>query len=44
MILDSAHVCCDRYTFFNRQLDLSSEPGVANEILENELKSCLAVA
>ena len=30
--------------FFNRQLDFSSEPGVANEILENEVKSCLAVA
>ena len=23
------------YTFFYRQLDFSSEPGVANEILEN---------
>ena len=30
------------YTFFfYRQLDFSSEPGVANEILENEAKSCL---
>ena len=27
------------YTFFCRQLDFSSEPGVANEILENEPKS-----
>ena len=26
------------YTFFYRQLDFSSEPGVANEILENEYK------
>ena len=33
------------YTFcFYRQLDFPSEPGVANEILENEPKSCLAVA
>ena len=31
------------YTFFCRQLDFSSEPGVANEILENEPKSCLTV-
>ena len=30
------------YTFFYRQLDFPSEPGVANEILENEAKSCLA--
>ena len=30
--------------FFYRQLDFSSEPGVANEILENEAKSCLTVA
>ena len=29
---------------FYRQLDFPSEPGVANEILENEAKSCLAVA
>ena len=26
---------------FYRQLEFSSEPGVANEILENEPKSCL---
>ena len=32
------------YTFFYRQLDFSSQPRVANEILENELKSCLTVA
>ena len=32
------------YIFFYRQLDFSSEPGVANEILENEPKSCLKVA
>ena len=32
------------YTFFYRKLDFSSEPGVANEILENEPKSCLTVA
>ena len=32
------------YTFFYKQLDFPSEPGVANEILENEAKSCLAVA
>ena len=32
------------YTFFYRQLDFPSETGVANEILENEAKSCLAVA
>ena len=31
-------------TFFYRQLDFLSEPGVANEILENEPKSCLAVS
>ena len=30
--------------FIYRQLDFSSEPGVANEILENEPKSCLKVA
>ena len=30
--------------FFYRQLDFPSEPGVANEILENEANSCLAVA
>ena len=30
-----------RIPFFYRQLDFSSEPGVANEILENEHKSCL---
>ena len=30
--------------FFYRQLDFSSEPRVANEILENEPKSCLTVA
>ena len=29
---------------FYRQLDFPSEPGVANEILENEPKSCLTVA
>ena len=29
--------------FFYRHLDFSSEPGVANEILENEPKSCLIV-
>ena len=33
-----------RYTFFNRKLDFSSEPGVAKEILENEPKSWLTVA
>ena len=32
------------YTFFYRQLDFPSEPRFANEILENEPKSCLAVA
>ena len=32
------------YIFFYRQLDFSSQPGVANEILENEPKSCLTVA
>ena len=30
--------------FFYRQLDFSSEPGVAYEILENEPQSCLTVA
>ena len=30
--------------FVYRHLDFSSEPGVANEILENEPKSCLTVA
>ena len=33
-----------QYTFFYRQLNFASEPGVANEILENEPKSCLTVA
>ena len=32
------------HIFFYRQLNFPSEPGVANEILENEAKSCLAVA
>ena len=32
------------YTFFCRQLNFPSKPGVANEILENEPKSCLTVA
>ena len=36
-------LCHKGYTFFYRQLDFSSEPGVANEILENEPKSCLTV-
>ena len=31
-----------KYTFF-RQLYFSSEPGVANEILEKEPKSCITV-
>ena len=30
--------------FFYRQLDFSSQPGVANEVLENEAESCLTVA
>ena len=30
--------------FFYRQLDFSSEPGVANEFWENEAESCLVVA
>ena len=30
--------------FFYRQLDFSSEPEVANKILENEPKICLTVA
>ena len=35
----------DGYTFFfYRQLDFSSEPGVANEFWENEAESCLVVA
>ena len=29
--------------FFYRQLNFSSEPGVANEILENEPKRCLVL-
>ena len=28
------------HTFFYRQLDFPFEPGFANEILENEAKSC----
>ena len=32
------------YISFYRQLDFSSEPGVADKILENEPKSCLTVA
>ena len=32
------------HIFLHRQLDFPSEPGVSNEILENEPKSCLAVA
>ena len=40
---DNAKVkVCTR--FFKRQLDFPSEPGVANEILENEPTSCLTVA
>ena len=31
------------HIFLDRQLDFSSEPGVANEILENEPKSCLVL-
>ena len=31
------------YIFFYRKLDFPSEPGVANEILENEAKSCLVL-
>ena len=34
----------DKITLFYRQLDFPSEPGVANEILENEPKSYLTVA
>ena len=34
---------CKNGTLFYRQLDFSSEPGVAKEILENELKNCLTV-
>ena len=30
----------NKYSFFYRQLDCSSEPGVANEIFENEPESC----
>ena len=33
-----------RVHIFQRQLDFPSEPGVANESLENEPKNCLAVA
>ena len=33
-----------KYTFFYKQLSFSSEPGVANEIFENQPKSCLMVA
>ena len=33
-----------KYTFFYMQLDFSSEPRVANEILENAPKICLTVA
>ena len=43
-------VCCImrktngvNYTLFYRQLDFSSEPGIAKEILENEPKSCLVL-
>ena len=32
------------YTFFYRQLDFSSQPGVANEFCEKEAESCLVVA
>ena len=32
------------YTIFYRQLNFSSEPRVANEILDNEPKSCLTAA
>ena len=34
----------NNYTFFYRQLDFPSEPVAFKKILENELKSCLAVA
>ena len=40
------HVCASIcvYTFFYRQLDFSSQPGVANEFCENEAENCLVVA
>ena len=41
---NASHLTQLSYIFFYRQLDFSSEPGVANEILENEPKSCLTVA
>ena len=38
------NVCGKTLHIFYRQLDISSEPEVANEILENEPESCLTVA
>ena len=32
------------YTFFYRQVNFSSEPKFANEILENKPKGCFTVA
>ena len=32
------------HIFYYRELHFPSEPGVANEILENEPKTCLTVA
>ena len=43
-VMVSNHVVATGTHFFNRQLDFPFEPGVANEILENEPKSCLMVA
>ena len=46
--LSKYSTCCVGFgwnkQFFYRQLDFPSKPEFANEILENEAKSCLAVA
>ena len=41
--LSNADLIDAKYTYFYRQLDFPSEPGVASEILENEPKSCLVL-
>ena len=41
---DREKFCIRIHIFFYRQLDFSSEPGVANEFWENEAENCLVVA
>ena len=43
-VISCQKTCIFPLHIFFRQLDFSSEPGAANEILENEPKCCLTVA